>query len=575
MLTKITIRNFKLFNDVEIPLGNSFVFVGPNNSGKTSALQALTLWRVGLQKWANKYDIDNPSSIPGKRPGVTVNRLDLISLPVAEMDLMWFRRKVRKGSNQNIRIDLIVDGVSNEREWQCGLELDYANDETFYCRPLRISQEENPERMIIPKEAIQTKIAFLPAMSGLATEEAIIEEGRINVLIGQGQTAGVLRNLCYRVYSKSDKADWNSLVKDIETLFGVTLNDPVHLSNRGSVTMNYTDQNGNTTLELPSSGRGMQQVLLLLAYIYDNTENTVFLLDEPDAHLEILRQKQVYDLISEVAEQRNSQIISASHSEVLLNQAAQRNSAISFVGDEPHLLGRNKVAHVRRALAEIGHEYYYGAEQKGWILYLEGETDLRILQAFAKKTQHPSERILQNPLVKYVGNRPNNARENFHALKEAKDDLRGFLLLDRTEKPLQNAENLSEFMWKKNEIENYLCNYHAIISYVTDGLDRGDLFSNIAFEDRENIMNKEIEKFKQAFKTLHEPDPFSDDIKASDKFLTPLFVNFTKKLKKSSMVALQKKDFYKLVEHIPQEEIDHDIKYVLDEIVKVAEPKSE
>ncbi|HVA23197.1 MAG TPA: AAA family ATPase, partial [Chloroflexota bacterium] len=47
MLTKITIRNFKRFDDVEIELGSPVVFIGPNNSGKTSALQALALWDVG------------------------------------------------------------------------------------------------------------------------------------------------------------------------------------------------------------------------------------------------------------------------------------------------------------------------------------------------------------------------------------------------------------------------------------------------------------------------------------------------------------------------------------------------
>ncbi len=34
-----------------------------------------------------------------------------------------------------------------------------------------------------------TKLAFLPPMSGLANEEALIREGRTNVLLGQGQTA--------------------------------------------------------------------------------------------------------------------------------------------------------------------------------------------------------------------------------------------------------------------------------------------------------------------------------------------------------------------------------------------------
>ena len=35
MLTKLIIRNFKRFDDVEIPLANPVVFIGPNNSGKT------------------------------------------------------------------------------------------------------------------------------------------------------------------------------------------------------------------------------------------------------------------------------------------------------------------------------------------------------------------------------------------------------------------------------------------------------------------------------------------------------------------------------------------------------------
>lgn len=50
MLTHLAVRNFKRFRDVEIELGNPVMFVGPNNSGKTSALQALALWNVGLKR---------------------------------------------------------------------------------------------------------------------------------------------------------------------------------------------------------------------------------------------------------------------------------------------------------------------------------------------------------------------------------------------------------------------------------------------------------------------------------------------------------------------------------------------
>ena len=41
MLTKITIRNLKKFDDVEIELGSPVVFIGPNDSGKTTAIQAI------------------------------------------------------------------------------------------------------------------------------------------------------------------------------------------------------------------------------------------------------------------------------------------------------------------------------------------------------------------------------------------------------------------------------------------------------------------------------------------------------------------------------------------------------
>lgn len=49
MLTRIHIGNFKRFEEVEFELGQNVVFIGPNNSGKTSALQALALWQAGMR----------------------------------------------------------------------------------------------------------------------------------------------------------------------------------------------------------------------------------------------------------------------------------------------------------------------------------------------------------------------------------------------------------------------------------------------------------------------------------------------------------------------------------------------
>ncbi len=71
----------------------------------------------------------------------------------------------------------------------------------------------------------------------------------------------------------------------------------------------------------------MQQTLLLLAHLNRNPQS-VLLIDEPDAHLEILRQREIYRLLTDVASERGSLIIVASHSEVGLNEAADRHVTV-------------------------------------------------------------------------------------------------------------------------------------------------------------------------------------------------------------------------------------------------------
>ncbi len=206
MLTRLSIRNFKLFDEVEIELGDRVVLIGPNNAGKTTALQALALWDIGLKRWIEKR---GSGDVPTKRPGVTINRKDLIAVPVPAANLLWRDLHVRSGKRtngktrtENILVEIIVDGVN----WSCGLEFDYANEESFYCRPLRA---DGDKRMAVPQAASDVRIAYLPPMSGLAANERRIDRGAVNVALGEGRTAEVLRNLCYQILESEDgEAKW-------------------------------------------------------------------------------------------------------------------------------------------------------------------------------------------------------------------------------------------------------------------------------------------------------------------------------------------------------------------------------
>ena len=561
MLTKLICRNFKNFEEVEIELGNPVVFIGPNNSGKTTALQALALWEIGLKRW-NEHRRRRPQA--RRRRGITVNRRDLISVPVPDAKLLWHNLQVRN-VQENVRIDIIVEGVTASEGWTCGLEFDYANPESFFCRPLRLSEADGKvsEQMPVPEEVANLNVAFLPPMSGLSSNETRLDTGAINVRVGEGRTAEVLRNLCYQILQeREDNEKWYTIRRQIKELFGVDLDEPSYIVERGEIEMSY--QESGTPLDLSSSGRGLQQTLLLLAYIAAHP-GSVLLLDEPDAHLEILRQRQIYQMLTELAREHDSQIIAASHSEVILNEAADRDMVIAFLG-RPHRIDSRK-SQLLKSLESIGFEQYYQAEQKGWVLYLEGPTDLVILQAFAKKLKHDVEEALERPFVDYVGNQPGKAREHFYGLREAKTDLVGFCLFDRIESELQTTPELREYQWKRREIENYLCQKEVLMAWAeAEGKKRsvGPLFTKQWL----STMEEAIDEIENARATLGESSPWSPDTKVSDDFLDRLFNNFFKKLGLENL--MRKTNYHTLVQYVPVDQIDPEVSEVLDGILEIA-----
>jgi hypothetical protein len=297
------------------------------------------------------------------------------------------------------------------------------------------------------------------------------------------------------------------------------------------------------------------------------------LLDEPDAHLEILRQRQIYQLLTDVAAQQDCQVFAASHSEVILNEAADRDVVVAFVG-KPHRID-DRGSQLLKSLKSIGFEDYYQAEITGWVLYVEGSTDLAILREFAKLLGHRASHALERPLVHYIGNQPQNARYHFFGLREAKRDLRGIAVLDRLDLDIQDSGPLDIRMWRKREIENYVTSHEALLLFAESqatGVMTGPLFEAHEKLRLRNVMIQAIEEISDALAKLNKPDPFSGDIKASDEFLTPVFHAFFQKLGLPDL--MQKSDYHTLVRFITADEVSPEISTMLDAIAATAEPTS-
>lgn len=564
MLTRLRVTNFKRLDEFDIELGDVVVFIGPNNSGKTSALQSLLLWSAGVREWASQ----RKTGIPGKRPGITMSRLGLSQIPLRDAKHLWrdlhvldLERSNGEQRTKPVFLEISVNGEEGSHSWECGLEFYYANPESLYCRPLRVGSKDQTGRMPVPEQARDVNVALLPPLSGLSPEEAELQPGRIAVLIGEGRSGEVLRNLCLRVFER-DRQRWEAVRSGISRMFRATLGDPIRDVARGVIELGYKED--RVELDITSAGRGLQQVLLLLAHMNSNP-GAVLLLDEPDAHLEVIRQREVYSALTELARESGNQLIIASHSEVVMQDATDRDVVVSFVGRPRRVDDRG--SQVLKALRDIRAEDYYQADRKGFVLYLEGSTDLAILRGFARVLDHPAMVLLTDPFVVYVGNVPQKVSNHFWGLRAAKGDLKAFALFDRLDRGLPDGFGVRVHVWSRREIENYFAT-PAVLMRFAGMANPHDLVERAEAARRQEAMAAALNDIESALRTLRR-DPWSADSKVSDEVLKPLFETYYGRLGTTNRMS--KSDYHILLDAVGPEDIDPEVVAVLDHLAAAAE----
>lgn len=482
LLHYLEIENFKRFGEKQrIELDHPAVLIGPNNCGKTSAIQALALWSQAVKTW---FDVRKDSTAK-ERTATALNRLNIVAVPVQRTRFFWHNTNVRAGTKD---IALVITVGIEFRNEVIALPMRFRNqgDELVYCSP----DESVAGNLDFLKYAAQISVELLYPMSGLETEEPILQPGRIDVLLGQGQTAQVLRNLCLMV-AKDTPDDWTAIVRLMKRLFNVTLETPQETT-RGAIEMRYKQPGVREALDVSSSGRGFQQMLLIFAYLYSH-KRSVLLVDEPDAHLEILRQKQVYVLLRDIAAQNQSQVVMVSHSEVILDEALDNNLTLLMDGKADDLARKTDI---RNSLKHFGAEHYIKARERGYVLYVEGGTDVDMLRALAEHLKHPvaavwDERInsfyvqnnypdksLDSELERVEGGFGVTPREHFKGLCNLLPELKGLAILDNDGRDRRgNTEgNLQLTYWKRYETENYFVTPDVLRRYALSQYAEMELF---------------------------------------------------------------------------------------------------
>ena len=450
MIRKVVIRRFKRFDEVSFDLPGHVVLAGPNNMGKTTLLQAIAAWGLALERWKQLNDYQRHGGAYAKAP---IARQTFSAVPLRDFGLLWRDRIDR----ENIEIE-----IQSVQGWEITMEFEANSTEQIYVRP---------KRHVEPSTVRAAKLdtIFVPPMTGLSTNEHVYQRPMIDQLLGEAKPGEVLRNLLVEA-NRSEEA-WEQLETSILRLFGYRLVAPD--ATGAYILADYWD--GGTRLDIASAGSGFQQVLMLLTFLHTRPAS-VLLLDEPDAHLHVILQDAIYGELRTVATKKNSQLILATHSEVIINSVDPTELWVMMTTPRP--LGQGEQARLIASLRVLTNtDIMLGTEAPG-VLYVEGYTDLEILREWARVLNHPVYQALTTNLFwkqtvaeTRPGARGVSARDHYDALKLVRDDLPGLQLIDGdAREEIQSTpitgQGFQRLRWKRYEIESYLVHPGAIARYV-------------------------------------------------------------------------------------------------------------
>ena len=541
MIRRVLIEGFKRFERAEFVLPGHLVVAGPNNTGKTTLLQAIAAWSLALRRWKQLNDFQRHGGHYTRAP---IARQAFAAVPLRAFDLLWRNREY----HDEVGITIAAD------DWTLKMRFHADSTEQIYVRPDAVDPS-------VVRRADLSAV-FVPPMTGLSIDEPVYQRPKLDQLLGQGRPGEMLRNLLVEAHASQDV--WPRLQASIQRLFGYTLMPPN--AEGAHIIAEYMVPGSKARFDVASAGSGFQQVLMLVAMLQTRPD-TVLLLDEPDAHLHLILQDAIYAELVAVASRTRAQLIVATHSEVIINAADPRELCVLL--DRPQMVADTDQ---RRALLAslriVSNEDIMLALKAPGVLYLEGHTDLEILRAFAGVLEHPAEPLLTTelfwkPIVAdtRTGGPGIKARDHYESLRLVRD-IPGLEIVDGDSRaevastPISGS-GLQRLRWRRYEIESYLVHPPVLTRFVGAMVGPANAAQHAADLDQHLRATLPPAVYEQPLGD----HTYLNNTKARTEILPPA-------LSAAGLPALPYTRYHEIAAMMTPDEVHPDVRHVLDGIVQ-------
>ncbi|CAA6815555.1 MAG: Unknown protein [uncultured Sulfurovum sp.] len=325
-ITKFQIKNFKSFKDITIFFNPQLnVFTGVNNSGKTTVLEAISLWSECFGKLITRAErADNYLNINRGNyklgyattkgyfdyrsiQSVRTTKYQDIFFNLDNKNKIELIMSLKNNRNENIDIGFSIQNSSGSN-----YKIHLKNYNTFnyplfnrffdnFPNPINIVFS-SPIANLKPIEEFKTE----PQIKNSIEQRSSIEvlRNRIKLLDGVSYPK-FIEKLSYILSNKEDSIELHTdsdIIKDVEVHYDISLN--------------AKDISKNLTL----LGSGTLQIIEILLSLYEKPKDlNLILLDEPDSHIHRDIQKRLMKVLIDFSQ--NLQIFISTHNESLIRSS--------------------------------------------------------------------------------------------------------------------------------------------------------------------------------------------------------------------------------------------------------------
>lgn len=346
MLKSVKLTNFRGFEKLDLDLKPVSVVIGPNSSGKTTILHAIS---AAHRAYALALDAADAHPTMNAKGVTTVCNGSILRdhvklLPLAVQEEIFRDALASEGTTAKIELGfdgsdpvkrLIVQlSYMRNRVLKLTVEVDCpAAKSAVSIMPLK--SKYRPGALLEALRRDRPVAVVVPAFYGVTLEEGFCAAPSVEEKLQEGQQSAIVRNLVARL-SATDLEELNAFL--FRTV-GARINHRTAAADAERVhPLRVTFRDSNGALDLSAAGAGVVNLISLFAALKwrqrDGKGTTVFLLDEPEAHLHPRLQGVLgEELATLVRGFASAQLVAATHSVEMINRLGTREDSVLLAVD--------------------------------------------------------------------------------------------------------------------------------------------------------------------------------------------------------------------------------------------------